>query len=805
MQRQFLTASLAGALMLGSTATADLQGLDFELLGTNLVDPALTGNQDNYTIDIWVRLDAGNRIDAVAGNASTTKLISSSGTFYQSAVAGPTSASNNEMVWPAFPAAEFDSYITIGCVSSQCGGLDNAIQNIGIDFSDFENNGGDIITNNGTYFVTPDQPIGDGMPFDALCPDGEGVRVARLTVIGLENTVEFNALIQGREADGSGWPEQVPVYGMFTYSAAEWDDCNGNGINDGCDFLNGDLNDDNGDGVYDECEFNDCNENGVNDADDIADGTSQDCNGNSIPDECDIADGTSSDCNTNGIPDVCEVDCDGSGTPDDCDIANGDAEDCNENGVPDSCDIANGGDANGNGELDECEIYPYVNLNSGLVSDTAAEAVFEADNGDSIVALAEFFNEEDTINMMGKSLYMSVDEGDANTTASITMAPGAVLDGGTHVFLHGNVFSGFSGNSLIQADHHIEATGLTFVRPGAGLEMHASSHVSLSDSVVNDGGTLGILAPLSVDGAMTMLGDAHVLATSMTNNDTIRSSGTLLTDLLNSADAEFQCGADTVLSGSLINDGTVSVNVGTLYILGSLTNNGTIVGDVSEGPGFTGGDEPNPGDGFSVGGSYHAGPDAQLHMPHANWMLSVGGDVDIAINDSANFTMDEATLAMTGASGEIQHLEAMSVDVGSSTSGIDPSLDGHFTLGQLVVRSGSTTLVVDSHDNAEGGAESIYVRHLVVQAGATLDAGSRAVWYETAEINGTIIGDIDVVMDPCPGDGDGNGEVNIDDVLLVIANFGDLCPDGCPADLDGSGDVAIDDLLLVIANFGPCE
>ncbi|MDZ4752935.1 MAG: M12 family metallo-peptidase, partial [Phycisphaerae bacterium] len=49
----------------------------------------------------------------------------------------------------------------------------------------------------------------------------------------------------------------------------------------------------------------DCNGNGVPDVIDLIDGTSPDCNNNSIPDECDIASGFSADSNLNGIPDEC--------------------------------------------------------------------------------------------------------------------------------------------------------------------------------------------------------------------------------------------------------------------------------------------------------------------------------------------------------------------------------------------------------------------------------------------------------------------------------------------------------------------
>jgi hypothetical protein len=54
----------------------------------------------------------------------------------------------------------------------------------------------------------------------------------------------------------------------------------------------------------------------------------------------------------------------------------------------------------------------------------------------------------------------------------------------------------------------------------------------------------------------------------------------------------------------------------------------------------------------------------------------------------------------------------------------------------------------------------------------------------------------------CPGDADGNGSVNIDDVLLIVNSWGSIGLN--PADLDGSGVVDIDDLLAVINAWGAC-
>ena len=51
----------------------------------------------------------------------------------------------------------------------------------------------------------------------------------------------------------------------------------------------------------------------------------------------------------------------------------------------------------------------------------------------------------------------------------------------------------------------------------------------------------------------------------------------------------------------------------------------------------------------------------------------------------------------------------------------------------------------------------------------------------------------------CPEDVDGNSVVDIEDLLLLLANFGQS-GDG---DIDGSGLVTIDDLLMLLGSFEP--
>ena len=55
---------------------------------------------------------------------------------------------------------------------------------------------------------------------------------------------------------------------------------------------------------------------------------------------------------------------------------------------------------------------------------------------------------------------------------------------------------------------------------------------------------------------------------------------------------------------------------------------------------------------------------------------------------------------------------------------------------------------------------------------------------------------------PCPWDLDGDGNVFITDLLLLLMDFGSC--DGSPADCDGDGCVTVLDLLTLLFNFGPC-
>ena len=62
--------------------------------------------------------------------------------------------------------------------------------------------------------------------------------------------------------------------------------------------------------------------------------------------------------------------------------------------------------------------------------------------------------------------------------------------------------------------------------------------------------------------------------------------------------------------------------------------------------------------------------------------------------------------------------------------------------------------------------------------------------------------DVTVIQNICSADIDNSGEVNVTDLLAVIASWG-AC-DMCTADINDDGFVNVSDLLIIIASWGPC-
>ena len=178
-----LTAGV-GSLILAGTATADFQGLTLEVVDNG-------GTVAGTTYDLYANVDAGGRVDAVYGDgANVLSIGATGGSFVQNAFGGNTSMDINAAFLPLFPSLAYDSFVTIGLLDS----TGNALNNIGIDFTGFAA-GGTLSTDNGTWFVTPDDAQGN--------ESGGRVLLGRFTIDG--GALEGSINLQGRDAGGNVW------------------------------------------------------------------------------------------------------------------------------------------------------------------------------------------------------------------------------------------------------------------------------------------------------------------------------------------------------------------------------------------------------------------------------------------------------------------------------------------------------------------------------------------------------------------------------------------------------------------------
>jgi hypothetical protein len=178
-----LTAGV-GSLILAGTATADFQGLTLEVVDNG-------GVVAGTTYDLYANVDAGGRVDAVYGDGANTLSIGvDGGNFVQNIYGGNTSMDINPAFLPLFPSLAYDSFVTIGLTDS----TGNVLNNIGIDFTGFAA-GGALSTDNGTWFVTPDDAQGD--------ESGGRVLLGRFTIDDGELVGSIN--LQGRDSTGTVW------------------------------------------------------------------------------------------------------------------------------------------------------------------------------------------------------------------------------------------------------------------------------------------------------------------------------------------------------------------------------------------------------------------------------------------------------------------------------------------------------------------------------------------------------------------------------------------------------------------------
>ena len=176
------TVSISSLLFAG-TALADFQGFS--------IDEIDSGLGIGTTYRVYINLEEGDQLDAVFGDGVDILSIKSDSGFYQNQFG--TYGAPSAALFDFFPSLRYDSFVTIGVLDDSAG---DAMMDIGIDFSDFEDNGGSIWTDNGTWFATPD--------------DAQVHEVGGRVLIGQFTTASNDGVhgivnLQGKNADGSNW------------------------------------------------------------------------------------------------------------------------------------------------------------------------------------------------------------------------------------------------------------------------------------------------------------------------------------------------------------------------------------------------------------------------------------------------------------------------------------------------------------------------------------------------------------------------------------------------------------------------
>ena len=185
-------AGTVAAFAIAATASAS------PFLGLSVVEIADNGIDGYTTHRVYANLETGARVDAVFGNEDNTLRIATGddSAFWQSPYGGATSQNINPAFIPIFPSLAYDSIVTIGLLTN----AGNALNDIGIDFSGFEA-GGSLETNNGSWFVTPDDAQGQEVGGDVL--------IGQFTIADGASLVG-QVSIQGKDASG----ETYKVYSV---------------------------------------------------------------------------------------------------------------------------------------------------------------------------------------------------------------------------------------------------------------------------------------------------------------------------------------------------------------------------------------------------------------------------------------------------------------------------------------------------------------------------------------------------------------------------------------------------------------
>lgn len=253
---------------------------------------------------------------------------------------------------------------------------------------------------------------------------------------------------------------------------------------------------------------------------------------------------------------------------------------------------------------------------------------------------------------------------------------------------------------------------------------------------VAPGGALSAGWSIENQQLVEMLGGTLQTGGAIENTGVIEGYGDLAGDVHNQGLMEIQ--NSTTVTGELLNEGVISITNGTLSVLGSWFDDGSITGGGT--PLAFGGGAPGAPGGLYVGGDLVLGSAATLDFEPGS-VVAVGGHFDVAIDGADRYSMGASELRFVGV-GAPQSLELMSRDRGPGLAVPFPEFPDLFPVGHLRIGpTEASVMLVDSRDNDGQGQtapEVLYVDVLEIEAGATLSNEHGVIYYRTLIADGTI-------------------------------------------------------------------
>lgn len=603
---------------------------------------------------------------------------------------------------------------------------------------------------------------------------GDGKRTHVVVFVGWDDDYDNGQGLRGawimRNSWGTGWGEEG--YGWMMYDVY------------------------NGNPAYVVYGVPDCNGNGIADSDDIASGYSEDCNGNGRPDECDVAYGMSPDGNNNGIPDDCEA----------CEVARLLASDGHSlakfgHSVAIDGDVAvvgawwnneNGPHAgaayifryDGSSWIEETKLTPE----DGAAEDRFGCAV--AISGD-VVAIGAYMD-DGNVEDSGSAYVFRHDGVSWVEEARLLASDGAATDRfGESIGISDNVV--IIGADL--DDDHGSDSGSAYIYRWNGVAWSQEAKLTATDGAAGDwfGCAVAVSGDRAIVGARNDddMGNASGSAYMYHDSSLAWQQEAKLVVFDGAA---FDCfGYSVALSGDVAAIGSYKdddngEDSGSCYIFRGGFSSWEYEAKLLASDGVD-------GDAFG----YSVGIDGNLAVVGAYWDDEAGdrsGSAYVFRLDGLTWIQDAKPVASDAAAGDAFG-SAVAISRGNAIIGTP----GHFGRGHVGAAYLFGGLYKD--DCNENGANDA----CDIRDGTSADCNANFVPDE-CDIDSGFSQDMNCngVPDECEciGDLNGDGVVDDDDRVILLAAWG-LCPDPlCPEDLNCDGVVGAADLLILLGAWGPC-